>query len=621
MERSQSNLPGMKSGATNNPNTSIDPSVSKLLIPNISIFAWRIIHNWIPVDDRLKQKGITLVSKCYCCEAEETIPHLFLHNEKSLEAWGFFATKFQVNIPQSNDVSILIQSWKNRDNAILHIRDIIPVLILWNIWNLWKDSKHRGMTFKANTIICRTLVYLHNLHRDGLLKSENAQGDLFAVNSLHIPLQPRFQRQIATIVHWKKPQERWHKLNTDGASRGNPGVFRAGGILRDHLGRVIFAFQEPLGATTKTQAELRAVHRGLKICRDKGFHKIWIETDATVVIRLISTPRFRAWNLQTTLQSIQNFSTRPTTKSLIYSEKAIKQRTSSPIKPVLHNNIASFPRKISQKMEEAQNSDNPPPKSFKTSYAKVIQQPEAALFQHVPVRAAKKTFEDDAMRLIGSDSSYKGEPGNVTVWRLNFKHVLIRLSNEEDFSRIWLRSEWTFDSFHMRVFKWTPNFDPQIESPIAPVWIRLPALPVHLFEKNALFTLATKIGKPLRMDEPTADLSRPVARVCVEIDVTSPKVQAVHLQIEGKTYRQQVIYENCPPYCSSCNHLGLEIANCIVKHNNEKRQLNVEPKLTGDPPSNKEEARDLREIINHKRKGKNVVNNTTDTASPSAIVG
>ncbi|KAL0302292.1 UNVERIFIED_CONTAM: putative ribonuclease H protein [Sesamum angustifolium] len=141
------------------------------------------------------------------------------------------------------------------------------------------------MILKANTIIRRTLVYLHNLHKGGLLKSKNAQGELFAVNSLHIPLQPRFQRQIATIVHWKKPQEGWHKLNIDGASKGNPGVFGAGGILRDHLGRVIFAFQEPLGTTTNTQAELCAVHRGLKICRDKGFHKIWIETDATVVIR------------------------------------------------------------------------------------------------------------------------------------------------------------------------------------------------------------------------------------------------------------------------------------------------------------------------------------------------
>ncbi|KAK4384294.1 hypothetical protein Sango_3075000 [Sesamum angolense] len=226
------------------------------------------------------------------------------------------------------------------------------------------------------------------------------------------------------------------------------------------------------------------------------------------------------------------------------------------------------------------------------------------------------------MRRIGSDSSHKGEPGNVSVGRLNFKHVLIRLSNEEDFSRICLREEWIFDSFQMRVFKWTPDFDPQIESPIAPVWIRLRALPVHLFEKNALFTLATKIGKPLRMDEPTADLSRPdLARVCIEIDVTSPKVQAVHLQIEGKTYRQQVIYENCPPYCTSCNHLGHEIANCIVIHNNEKRQIDMDSKLIGDLLNNKEDTRDLRELINHKRKGKNVVTNPTDTASPSTNVG
>ncbi|KAK4383742.1 hypothetical protein Sango_2748100 [Sesamum angolense] len=254
-------------------------------------------------------------------------------------------------------------------------------------------------------------------------------------------------------------------------------------------------------------------------------------------------------------------------------------------------------------MEEAH---NPPPNPPKFSYAKVIQQPAAALFQHDPVRAAKKTFQDNTMRRIGSDSSFKGEPGiiysfeetaelaallkfalaskfshgfpnlnflririvklglkgNVTVERLNFKHVLIRLSNEEDFSRIWLRGEWTFDSFHMRVFKWTPNFDPQIESSIAPVWIRLPALPVHLFEKNALFTVASKIRKPLRMDEPTADLSRPdLARVCVEIDVTSPKVQTVHLQIEGKTYRQQDVNTNPNDTASPSANVGQNAEN------------------------------------------------------------
>ncbi|KAL0448791.1 UNVERIFIED_CONTAM: hypothetical protein Slati_1435500 [Sesamum latifolium] len=138
---------------------------SKLIIPNISVFTWRLIHNWIPVDERLKQKGISLVSKCLCCDAEETIPHLFLHNVHSLEVWGYFASKFQVNIPHTNDITMLIQSWKIRIGTKPHIRDVIPLLILWNIWNLRNDSKYEGVVFKASIIIRKTMTYLHNLHK------------------------------------------------------------------------------------------------------------------------------------------------------------------------------------------------------------------------------------------------------------------------------------------------------------------------------------------------------------------------------------------------------------------------------------------------------------------------
>ncbi|KAL0394560.1 UNVERIFIED_CONTAM: hypothetical protein Slati_4422200 [Sesamum latifolium] len=265
----------------------------------------------------------------------------------------------------------------------------------------------------------------------------------------------------------------------------------------------------------------------------------------------------------------------------------------------------------------------------KTSYAKTVQQPSAAHFQHDPgepgiIYSSEETaFLAARLKFTLVDKFSHGLSnlnflcirivklglkGNVTVGRLNFKHVLIRLSNEEDFSRIWLRGEWTFDSFHMRVFKWTPNFDPQIESSSTSVWIRLPELRVHLFEENALFTFAAKIGKPLRMDEPTADLSRPdLARVCVELDLTAPKVQAIYLHIEGKTYRQQVIYENCPPYCFSCNHLGHDISTCIAKPNNEKNQTEMEPKTIGNSTNHNEDPKDLRKIINNKRKGKNVV--------------
>ncbi|KAL0293186.1 UNVERIFIED_CONTAM: putative ribonuclease H protein [Sesamum radiatum] len=72
------------------------------------------------------------------------------------------------------------------------------------------------------------------------------------LNSLHIPIQQKAQRQKATTVHWRKPQEGWYKLNTDGASKGNPGISGAGGILRDQLRKVIFAFQEPLRIATNS---------------------------------------------------------------------------------------------------------------------------------------------------------------------------------------------------------------------------------------------------------------------------------------------------------------------------------------------------------------------------------
>ncbi|KAL0439632.1 UNVERIFIED_CONTAM: hypothetical protein Slati_2446200 [Sesamum latifolium] len=154
---------------------------------------------------------------------------------------------------------------------------------------------------------------------------------------------------------------------------------------------------------------------------------------------------------------------------------------------------------------QQQTENNTPPQlaarsntpNQKMSYAKSVQQPSTAHFQHDPMRAAKKTFLDVEMRRIGSDCCYKGEPGiiysseeteylasrskfslvgkfshglpnlnflrnriiklglkgTVNVGRLNFKHVLICLNNEEDFSRLWLHGEWMFDNFHMRVFK------------------------------------------------------------------------------------------------------------------------------------------------------------------------
>ena len=57
--------------------------------------------------------------------------------------------------------------------------------------------------------------------------------------------------------------------------------------------------------------------------------------------------------------------------------------------------------------------------------------------------------------------------------------------------------------------------------------ISLLACPLHHC-KEALFSIASANGKPLRIDQPIASLARPsVARVLVEYDVTQPPLPRI----------------------------------------------------------------------------------------------
>ena len=76
---------------------------------------------------------------------------------------------------------------------------------------------------------------------------------------------------------WEAPPPSWATLNTDGASKGNPGP-AGGGVIRGHRGEWICGFVENMGICTSTKAKLKAVLRGLLIAKekitDKGFGSI-----------------------------------------------------------------------------------------------------------------------------------------------------------------------------------------------------------------------------------------------------------------------------------------------------------------------------------------------------------
>ncbi|WRX25704.1 protein of unknown function DUF4283 - like 10 [Theobroma cacao] len=185
--------------------------------------------------------------------------------------------------------------------------------------------------------------------------------------------------------------------------------------------------------------------------------------------------------------------------------------------------------------------------------------------------------------------------GAYEIRWLDYKHVLIHLSNEQDFNRIWTKQQWFIANQKMRVFKWSPEFEAEKESPVVPVWISFPNLKAHLYEKSTLLLIAKIVGKPLFVDEATTKGSRPsVARVCVEYDCRKPPVEQIWIVIQNREigamtggYSQKVEFPPMPDYCYHCCHVGHKNADCIVLGNKPKPPRSGKLQITSKEKASK----------------------------------
>lgn len=98
------------------------------------------------------------------------------------------------------------------------------------------------------------------------------------------------RRWLSTSVIWFMPSGGWFKLNSDGSSRGNPGLSGGGGVVRDTSGNVIFVYSDFFGQLTSFQAEARALCLGLEICNRKGLRNIVAEVDSKVLWLILFAP-------------------------------------------------------------------------------------------------------------------------------------------------------------------------------------------------------------------------------------------------------------------------------------------------------------------------------------------
>ncbi|KDO59838.1 hypothetical protein CISIN_1g037799mg [Citrus sinensis] len=121
---------------------------------------------------------------------------------------------------------------------------------------------------------------------------------------------------------------------------------------------------------------------------------------------------------------------------------------------------------------------------------------------------------------------------------------------------------------YLTVQPWTPSFDVnKTDMEQVNVWIRLPGLAVHLYNRKILQKLGELVGIVIRIDPHTASSARGrFARIAVRLSLDKPLVS--QFVLDGKV--QKVEYEGLPVICFTCGRYGHTFWTLDDSH--EKRQ-------------------------------------------------
>ncbi|XP_070041196.1 uncharacterized protein [Nicotiana tomentosiformis] len=158
--------------------------------------------------------------------------------------------------------------------------------------------------------------------------------------------------------------------------------------------------------------------------------------------------------------------------------------------------------------------------------------------------------------------------------------------------------------------KWSLDFKPEEDLPIAPVCVLLPGLPFHMHTWHYVKQVVSNVGTPLEMDMATRGITRPsMAKVRVEIDLLKPLLETVYVgskkedsPLEG--FVQKLEYEGIPKYCKFCKKLGHLMINCRVLERKKANETKEEVVVTNKSITETEVTIEERKEENQSVKGK-----------------
>ncbi|OIS97451.1 putative ribonuclease h protein [Nicotiana attenuata] len=234
----------------------------------------------------------------------ETTNHLFCDGEVALKVWKYFQDACGLSINSVGGIRAkFIRWWLIKPQNKVHdmILQCLPSIICWEIWKYRYTYKYEGIRSSIHRIIGQ-ITYLMQLLLSTEFPSLPFMSSFLRICQLVDIIKPQLH---ILPVRWNKPSVGEFKLNVDGCSKGNPGNAGCGGVLRDHLGRLIMAFTVYLGSCSNNSAEAQAIKTGVRWCLDHGFNRLTVESDSLVVIQMIRGEISTTWHIKDEISAIQ----------------------------------------------------------------------------------------------------------------------------------------------------------------------------------------------------------------------------------------------------------------------------------------------------------------------------
>ncbi|KAK1314811.1 hypothetical protein QJS10_CPA06g01720 [Acorus calamus] len=158
--------------------------------------------------------------------------------------------------------------------------------------------------------------------------------------------------------------------------------------------------------------------------------------------------------------------------------------------------------------------------------------------------------------------------GAITLLLHGNGFFTVKFGSEEDLLAVLEGGPWTMAHRPFIIKKWSPDLRMEQERLTSiPVWVRLPNLPMHLWDSESLGRIGSLLGNPLFMDTATERGSRGTyARICVEVEATTKLPDSVLVDVApGLRERFKVDYDWKPTACKHCHTFGHDEERCCKK--------------------------------------------------------